>query len=294
MLRPTYIKQTHTNVFNINQIITVCYYELYSSYRFEGEIHDFWEAIYADKGELTVTSQNRTYLLKSGEMFFHKPNTFHRFAAAKGSCPNVFVISFDCKSTSMKYFNDRIVTLKSPQKKLVASIIDEAQHLYYPNGIRPPFDLRIKKDAPVGVKQMIRIYLEQLLISLIRSDKGGKKHPSAIYPSKEEMENQLIASVISIMEKNIYGRITVPDICRQVNYKKTFISNAFKNATGSTLMQYYNGLKINEAKRLVRQNGYSFSMISDMLCFDNPQYFSRTFKRIVGMTPREYEKSIMR
>ena len=70
MLRPTYIKQTHTNVFNINQIITVCYYELYSSYRFEGEIHDFWEAIYADEGELTVTSQNRTYLLKSGRNVF--------------------------------------------------------------------------------------------------------------------------------------------------------------------------------------------------------------------------------
>ena len=59
-------------------------------------------------------------------------------------------------------------------------------------------------------------------------------------------------------------------------------------------MKYYNGLKIKEARKLIREGRYNMTQISDMLHFDNPQYFSKCFKAYTNMTPREYKASIVK
>ena len=59
-------------------------------------------------------------------------------------------------------------------------------------------------------------------------------------------------------------------------------------------MHYYNSLKIKEARKLIREGDYNISQISDQLHLDNPQYFSKCFKRFSKMTPREYKASIMK
>ena len=51
-------------------------------------------------------------------------------------------------------------------------------------------------------------------------------------------------------------------------------------------------VRINRAKELIREGVMNFSEISDMLDFDNPQYFSRVFKRETGMTPSEFKHSL--
>ena len=57
-------------------------------------------------------------------------------------------------------------------------------------------------------------------------------------------------------------------------------------------MEYYSDLKISTAKKLLRENELSIKEISEKLCFDTPNYFSKTFKKIVGLTPSEYKKRI--
>ena len=53
--------------------------------------------------------------------------------------------------------------------------------------------------------------------------------------------------------------------------------------------EYMTNLKIEEAKVLIREEKHSISQISEMLCYDNPHYFSRVFKADIGMTPSEYK-----
>ena len=59
------------------------------------------------------------------------------------------------------------------------------------------------------------------------------------------------------------------------------------------IIHYYNSLKIEEAKRLIREGSYNFGQIAAALQFDTPQYFSMCFKRFVHMSPQEYKKSIL-
>jgi YesN/AraC family two-component response regulator len=55
-------------------------------------------------------------------------------------------------------------------------------------------------------------------------------------------------------------------------------------------MEYYAELKNKTAKKLLRENELSIKEISEKLCFDTPNYFSKTFKKLNGLTPTQYKK----
>ena len=59
-----------SNIITINKIATINYYEFDKDYSHIGESHNFWEMVYADKGELYVMAKDKEYQLKQGEAFF--------------------------------------------------------------------------------------------------------------------------------------------------------------------------------------------------------------------------------
>ena len=74
-----------------------------------------------------------------------------------------------------------------------------------------------------------------------------------IFPSKEGMDNHLVDSLINLLNENIYGKITVDEICKKLNYSKTYISKIFKKICHQTIIEYYTELKIKEAKILLKK-----------------------------------------
>ena len=63
---------------------------------------------------------------------------------------------------------------------------------------------------------------------------------------------------------------------------------------GCGVIRYFISLKIGRAKELIRDRNMNFSQIADALGYSSVHYFSRQFKRITGMSPSEYSRSIKR
>ena len=101
---------------DVEEIITVHYFEYRNDFSFEGESHDFWEFLCVDKGEVQVRAGTETYLLKKGEMIFHKPNEFHSVMATGQSAPNLVVISFSCHSEAMRFFENALLTIGEEER----------------------------------------------------------------------------------------------------------------------------------------------------------------------------------
>ncbi|MEG2287978.1 MAG: helix-turn-helix transcriptional regulator, partial [Ruthenibacterium sp.] len=57
-------------------------------------------------------------------------------------------------------------------------------------------------------------------------------------------------------------------------------------------MEYFGTLKINAAKRIVREGNHNFTEIAVLLGYNSIHYFSRHFKKVTGMTPSEYASSV--
>lgn len=292
--RPTYIKHKLVNVINVTKIVTMHYFEFDKNFHFPGEVHDFWEMVYVDSGEVLITADKNNYILKRGELIFHKPNEFHTISSNKKTPANVFVISFASLSQSMIYFKNRKMVLPEPLKHYIKTLIREGRETFDLPFNNPELrELKLNAASPFGSQQIIRTTLEQLLIMLIRTQEQHSKAPS-IFPDKESMDNHLVNAVLDILKEHIYGTITVEEICSKLNYSKTYISKIFNQNCHCTIVEFYTDLKIKEAKKLIRENTYTFTEISNMLCFNNPHYFSRVFKKKTNMTPREYLNSVVR
>lgn len=289
-MKATYVKTNIQSIINVSKIVTIHYYEFDKNFVFLGESHDFWEMVYVDKGKVEISRDGEIVNLSQGEIIFHRPNEFHTIKAL-GSAPNFFVLSFVSNSPAMQYFEKYHTTLDKTLTPFISSIIKESEQTY----VIPKNDPSLKKlvkreDFSVGGEQLIKTYLEQLLILSVR--KILKKGNTEVFPSKQSMENHLVTAVKAKIEDSVFAPLSVPDICSSFGYSKSYLSKLFKEQTGATISSYSVKIRIQKAKLLIRDGKMNFTQISDKLCFDNPQYFSQVFKRVTGMTPSEFKFSL--
>lgn len=289
-MNASYVLRKPNNFISVAKIVTIHYYEFDSQFEFSGEKHDFWEIVYVDSGTVEITRDSETVILKQGEILFHEPNEFHTIKSYN-SCPNVFVISFVSKSAAMASFSRFKSPIKNDLKPFIASIIAESESIYHiPKNDTTLKKLVLKENAPIGGEQLIKTYLEQFLIMLARQNSA--KQEISIFPSKESLESQLVVDIKAYIKSKLTTELNIDDICKHFGYSKTYLCQLFKAQCSVSLIKYYNIKRIEYAKKLIRENRYNITQISNLLSFDNPQYFSRVFKRITGLTPSEFINSL--
>ena len=283
-------------IFNIEKIITIFYMELSKNFYYDGEKHDFWEMVYIDKGEMICTADDRRYILKSGEMTFHKPNEFHNLSGNNDVAPNVCIITFECKSRMMKQFEGKIFRLNAEDKALLSSLISEGLSCYQLEDKQNPLLQKLLEieDAPFGSSQMTKNLLEIFLIKLCRNTDIVKQESRQSFEINGVDVPYNIKEILDFLAQNIYKKITVSDIAHHMGKSESTIKQVFAKYTTGGIMRYYKKLKIKEARRLIRESQYNMTQISDLLQFDSPQYFTRCFKEVSNMTPSEYKASIIR
>lgn len=278
-------------VVDIKEIKSLFYFEFSKDYRNFGESHDFWEIVYVDKGEIEATADEKTVNVKWGQAIFHKPNEFHNIIANKTVAPNIFITSFVCNSPAMKFFENKVMEISPRQREIIRALIDDSKETHLISDFMPYKKNKPLTDVPIGGIQMIKLYIEQLLISLLRS--GKEVENSGILFADEAVTGERVKDIIGYMSNALFGKFSVEKMCVHFGYSKAYLSKIFKEETGRTLLEYYTDMKISEARRMIREKKYNFAQISDLLCFDNPRYFSRVFKRVTGLTPQEYKKSVL-
>ena len=282
-------------VINVEKIITIFYMELSKSFAYDGEKHDFWEMVYIDKGEMICTADKNRFVLKSGEMTFHKPNEFHNLSGDNSVAPNVSILTFECKSRAMHYFEGKIFKLDAEEKALLSMLFAEGLSCYRLIDERNPLIQSLQKiePSPYGSSQMTKNLLEVFLIKLCRHKEVlTKKMRQSFLIDGVDVPYQ-VKEILDYLHQNIYNKITIQDVVRHTGKSESAVKALFAMYRSEGMMHYYNALKIREARKLIREGAYNISQISDLLHFDNPQYFSKCFKRYTNMTPREYRSSII-
>lgn len=295
-MKDNFTRWRFEKIFNVEKIITIFYMELPKSFRYDGESHDFWEMVYIDKGEMICTADMQRYVLKSGEMTFHKPNEFHNLSGNNDVAPNVSILTFECKSHAMKHFEGKIFRLNAEEKSLLSVLFEEGLSCYRLVDERNPLLQKLERvtPSPFGSSQMTKNLLEIFLIKLCRNTDVVTKKMRRSYIIDGVDVPYNVKEILDFLQANVYGKITIRDIAKYVDKSESTVKQLFAGYRKDGIIKYYNYLKIKEARKLIREGHYNMTQISDMLHFDNPQYFSKRFKAVTAMTPSEYKASIMK
>ena len=118
-----------SNFLNVQKIVTIHYQEPEKNYVSKEEQHDFWEILYADKKDFYIVKDDEKFLLKQGEIAFIKPNQSHRVECL-GEEANIFIISFECRSECMSFFNDKQYRVPDKYRYLLQNVMSEATETF--------------------------------------------------------------------------------------------------------------------------------------------------------------------
>ena len=106
---------------------------------------------------------------------------------------------------------------------------------------------------------------------------------------KETRSDTLVEQAKAFINSHYSEKLALADVSEHLNISSGHLSNTFKKYTGVTISDYIASVKIEHAKELIDTHKYLMYEISDLLGFENPYYFSKVFKKVTGIAPREYE-----
>lgn len=271
---------------HIDGIYSVHYFEYTKDFSYSGQIHNFWEIVYADKQSIYITAGAEELLLPIGHLYIHKPNEFHNLRCDGVRAANSIIVSFDCDCPELTSIAGIVIAASAEEKTLLGAIIKEASAAFStPLGRSYIRQLQKSGTGPFGCEQLIRIYLEQLLIFLIRGNRRT-------LPTQKPESNALLLGICEYLETQVAAPLRFSDIQAHFNVSASVIKKAFREHMDCGVMEYFTRLKIDAAKEMIRNGNWNFTQIAAMLSFNTPQYFTTVFRRVTGMTPSEYVDSV--
>lgn len=271
----------------VSNLITVESLDVSLKFSYPEEVHDFYEFAYIDSGSILCVYGAETIELRQSEFLLIPPGVRHSYQSNKALSASLFIVCFRCNSELLSILDGKML-LNREAKRIVSDIVREAK-----NAFTFPFHKKLKmKQTPLfGAQQLVENHIEHLLVSLVRNEMRVNDNVCFVMNSME-LENNLVNDLIVLLKEQIRGRITLDEICCQTYYSKTFLNSIFKKNTGHSIIQYYNLLKIEEAKKRLRENE-SPSVIATNLGFESATYFTKVFKKITGMTPTAYKRTVL-
>lgn len=98
----------------------------------------------------------------------------------------------------------------------------------------------------------------------------------------------IIAQVKKYIKQHIGEELSRQSIAESVFLNPSYLSRLFKKSTSVSLTDYIVAAKIDKAKEILRLEGAKVSTVAGLVGYDSFSYFSKVFKRYVGVSPNEY------
>ena len=156
-------------------------------------------------------------------------------------------------------------------------------------------DMRQEIEADTELDTLEKLGRLGTLGQIIQWINWFKEAVSGILERRRDTRVDKIAEMVReyVME-HYKERITLGQAAEALNISQGYLSTAFKKQSGESFTNYVSAIKIEKAKELIASHQYMMYEVSDLLGFDTPFYFSKVFKKVTGMSPKEYEAQCLK
>lgn len=128
------------------------------------------------------------------------------------------------------------------------------------------------------------LYITQALSLLLAEIYFFKGHESI------SSEDRNITAIIRYMNAHLQDSLTLPDLLAEFHCSKSYLNRLFQKHTEHAPMNFFHRLKMAEACKQLRSTNKRIYEIGQALGYKDPYYFSRLFKKIIGVSPQEYKE----
>ncbi|MEG2305433.1 MAG: AraC family transcriptional regulator [Lachnospiraceae bacterium] len=224
--------------------------------------------IYCMSGKGVIEVNEQKYNIQEEEAFCIPRNRKHKYYASEENPWSILWVHF--KGENTKYFpieECHIIQINSKHGN---------------NRMMFLFDLLfrvLERNYTIGNF----IYISQVL-SLILSEIYFREKVD-----ETSQQNHHITVVIRYMYKNLNKNLTLEDFSEELQLSKSYLNVIFKKYANRAPIDFFIHLKMQEACKLLKSTDMYIYEVCSKLGYSDPYYFSRIFKKVVGMSPKEYK-----
>ncbi|WP_419875312.1 helix-turn-helix domain-containing protein [Candidatus Pristimantibacillus sp. PTI5] len=255
--------------------------------------HDFIELAYVAEGKGFHHIGEEVVPVYKGLLFVLPPGVSHVFRPSTPSRTSPPLIVYNCV-----FLPSLLVSLNEwiGGEPPIVDFLEK--QLTHPSAFQSVFDsnylidslfrsmLREYEQPQNGSPAYLQALLVQLLVSIYRLMQDTNK------PLLEEKASTSFAQIISDLEQHPHESVTVGQLAARCGWSERHFSRVFKQHTGQSFLQYLQHLRIKKSCELLRSSQLKISAIAEEAGYKNIDAFLTHFKRIAGMTPREYRRMV--
>jgi AraC-like DNA-binding protein len=177
----------------------------------------------------------------------------------------------------------RLLAESLPQAEVLATLQRSAVVLLHAVGHRLPMDADRLGPITWAELQSVSEWQDALL------DWGGRL--ATLWNGRRTKEHcPVVMKTLSFVEKNFRVPISLEDAARAASVSAQYLSRTFSEEMHESFVNYLTRIRMNHAREMLKQ-GLSIKVVTHDLGYTDPNYFSRLFKRITGLTPREFART---
>jgi AraC-like DNA-binding protein len=275
------------NDFGINNEFPLCLNRHKKHGNKVSHFHEFVEMVIIYHGTAVHYSDKAESTLKPGDVFIIPKGTIHGYK--KSSNLSLINIMYDPARLWLPESDLRKLPGYHALFLMGADSTNDIKHMHLKQNnfdtitrTIERIELEINAGEP-GFKTMALAYLNRLIVQLARfydTEMAGK--------SPNERLHMRIATAISYIENNIERTVPISELLKLTNLSESSLLRAFKEAVGMGPLEYHIHQKIRRSCRLLRRSDLMITEIAFSVGFNDANYFTRQFRKRMGMSPKEY------
>lgn len=259
------------NSFNINFRDGIIHEDYYVEHS-----HDFVELDFFVIADVQIFSKDRKHTVKDGDMLLIGKNDLHKIIYNNGKRYRRYVISFREDVLTGIFKNVSIAEMCS-KISLPVNVINEVEFVC--KNMLKTYNRYM--DDYLLKEMTLRSYLTILLVKFYEN-----------IPVDDLEENDYSFKVIKYIDENYTQNISLDCLEKELSLNKYYLSHVFKEKTGLTIVEYVHYRRIAEAQKRLKDKEQKPIDICYSCGFNNMQHFYRVFRKITGLSPEKYRKSI--
>lgn len=210
------------------------------------------------------------------------------------STNDLVIVNPNIEHTEISFNSNPLEYIVLGVEGLELSVNDEREDRYCIvnfRGIRDSILLCLKnilreiEEKPPGYDVICQDLMEVLFIYITRQTNFS----TSMTPIRKT-SSRLCSTVRRYIDEHFKENINLDTLASITHVSKYYMVHAFSEEYGISPINYMVSKRIDEAKHLLKNDDYTLALISRMLGFSSPSYFSQAFKRITGMSPNAYRK----
>lgn len=110
----------------------------------------------------------------------------------------------------------------------------------------------------------------------------------------EKQISEVTQEVIEMVRKDYTKDITLKMVADTLHLNAVYLGQLFKKEMNNSFSQYLNQIRIKKAQQLLLYSNQNINEIADEIGYNNTNYFSKMFKKLNGITPKEFREQYLK